>query len=104
MATQKKSLKNVLKTDNHLMQVKSMTECILQYVRPAHVVKPFVLSILSGSLRQVLLYCVHKNECTLIWNPKIFPINTLGVLIYFIMVSLQCVIVYTHLDGNTSLQ
>ena len=41
--------KNVFKTDNHLMQVKSIAECSFC------VFKTFVLSILSGRYRQVSL-------------------------------------------------
>ena len=54
--------KLVFKTDYHLMQVKSITECskgnILQsaFIKPQFVIKIFVLSILSGRFTQDLLY------------------------------------------------
>ena len=35
IATQKKTKERTFKTDYHLMQVKSIAECILQYFRPA---------------------------------------------------------------------
>ena len=54
----------VFKTDYHLMQVKSIAECskvkhsaiLSTFIKLPSVIKIFVLSILSGCLRQVLFY------------------------------------------------
>ena len=64
--SRKKNTKMVFNTDYRLMQVKYIAECspwsILQYIRPSlsyrFPFKTFVLSILSGRLRQVLLYII----------------------------------------------
>ena len=58
----KKKTKLFLKTDYRLMQVKSFAECykhsamLLTFIKLPLVIKIFVLSILSGRLRRVLLY------------------------------------------------
>ena len=64
-----KGKKMVFNTNYCLMQVKSIEECstgsILQYIRPSlsyhFFIKIFVLSILSGCLRQVLLYKMNQH-------------------------------------------
>ena len=63
MATQKEDQKLVFKPDFCLMQVKSVAECskehsaiLSTFIKLPFVFKTFVLSILSGRFRQVLLY------------------------------------------------
>ena len=67
--TQKKTPKYVFKTNNHLMQVKSVAECswsILQYFQPAlcyHVFKTFVLSIFEWPLKKDFTVLLLKMFC-----------------------------------------
>ena len=60
----KKRQKMVFKTDYRLMQVKSIAEYSKTFIKPPFVFKTFVLSILSGRLRQVLLYIDFFFFCT----------------------------------------
>ena len=84
------------------MQVKNIAECskgehsaiLLTLIKLPFVIKIFVLSILSGHLRQVLLYTHQRNTTeTSSDSPQLRPFSKWGLLLKakrVVVVSIDC--------------